>query len=564
MIFSRLVPGLRDSIRFRLRIRRPGTTEFSRQIDRKRNVLAALLSHALGLFNACQAGLVFGTDESCERFLPPAQWDRGVIDRLDGPGMAGTVYRIIGRAFIKQLNLSPIRLFERNALGELIPADGITAYALRHHKAFYDQGVKILLAEKAPGQLPDPSGGICAGNLFRVFTYDGQGFARLTDVRANVAIVDRFRAKNFMTAYIPDYGAVILNTVQGEDIVGPDGCFVYDAALTVRLDHLITAIEAASLVYLAKARGRAAMKLILRKETRLRQTAVRLVEKEAMLKEQEAHLLAVGGVSAAQLAMAPTAVYDGVFAFIDMAGSVSVSRKLPPRAYFFLLNLCHEIAAENARTFGCRVDNIIGDAVFFENLHLFDAGAAQGPEARLMRMTCLLAAILGNIRDLAHGRHPLDREQKARQLLRDHGLSLGFRAGMSLGNALVGPLGSCSRRIVTAIGEAVDQASRLESTGQINHIHVMAPVAGLLREAWVSKDTPVVFEFARRVLADRPGWKAQPDFSFFAFYRTWQGLDRKFVRKAQDPACYKEFSDTDTCLIPCFKEPGLAYACPGI
>ena len=547
-----------------MRRHHPGIPKFSRQIARKRNVLTALLSHALGLFNARQVGLIFGTDESGERFLPPAQWDRGVMDRFDGPGLAGMVYRVIGPSVMKWRGLSPIHLFERNDLGERVPKGGITAYALRNHKAFYDQGVKILLAEKAAGSCPDSEEGLSDGELFSIYAYDGQSFSGLNDVKINVAIVQRFRADNFIAAYVPDYGAIVFNTVQAKALVDPEGGFLYDIPLKSRLDHLTEAIEAASLAYLARARGRAAMKLIIRKETRLRRTTVRLAEKEAMLKAQEAHLLAVGGVSAAQLAMAPTAVYDGVFAFIDMAGSVTVSRKLTPREYFFLLNLCHEIAAENARTFGCRVDNIIGDAVFFENLHIFDTEGSPGVEARLMRMTCLLAAVLKDIRDLARGRHPLDREQKAVGLLLDHRLNLEFRAGMSLGNALVGALGSQRRRIVTAVGDAVEQASRLESSGEVNHIHMMARTAGMLRESWVSEDTPLVFEFASRVLADRTGWRSSSGFSFFEFFRTWLGLDREFIRKKQDPACYKEFSNSDTCLIPCFPESDRPATCPGI
>ena len=217
---------------------------------------AALLSHALRLFNARQVGLVFGTDESSERFLPPAQWTKGVIDRFDGAGMLGMVYRFLGPTIMKWRGFSPVNLFERNTLGELIPADGITAYALRNHKAFYDQGIKILLAEKAAGRDLNSDEGEPCDALFHISTYDGRRFSTLNDVRINDAIVTRFNADNFVAAYVPDYGAIVFNTVQAETLVDPEGRFIYDTFLKSRLDHLTEAIEAASLAYLAKARGR--------------------------------------------------------------------------------------------------------------------------------------------------------------------------------------------------------------------------------------------------------------------------------------------------------------------
>ena len=354
----------------------PGIDEFRRQIVRKRHALAALLSHARRLFDARLVGLVFGTDESGERFLPPLQWDRGVIDRFDGRGADGAVMRWIGPMIVKLAGLSPIPLSQRNELGELIPANGITAYALRNHQDFYDSGIRILLAEKA-GPETTRTDSACVDSdcsepilgepeAFAILAYDGSRFTALTDVTADTRITSRFRAKNFIAAYVPDYGAIVFNTVQGDAFVHPDGRFRRESpSLKIALDHLTLAIESASLAYLGRARGQAAARLITRKESRLRQTAVRLAEKESLIREREEHLLAVGGVSSQQLKMSPTTVHDGVFAFLDMAESVRVSRQLGPRANFFVLNLCHEIAAENARKFGCRVDNIIGDAVFF-------------------------------------------------------------------------------------------------------------------------------------------------------------------------------------------------------
>lgn len=524
--------------------------------------MAALLSHARKLFDARLVGVVFGTDDTFERFLPPAQWDRGVMDRFDGKGVEGMMMKLAGPMIMRLIGLSPVRLFDRNELGEKRPANGITAYALRHHQEFYRKGVKILLAEVLTGKgaAPESTG----RDAFSVSAYDGSAFSSLSDVRINSTIVDWFKAKNFIAAYIPDYGAIVLNTARDPSLTDDEGRFVYDFPLRKGLDHLIAAIESASLAYLGQAKGAAAVRLIRRKELRLRRTEARLVEKDLLLQEKEDHLQAVGAVSAGQLAMAATAVHDGVFAFMDMAKSTQVSRKLTPREYFFVLNLCHEIVAENTAKFQCRVDNIIGDAVFFETLSIFDGKNAPGVAARLMRMTCLLASVLEGINTLSRGRHELDRDMRVAGMLNLNDLELGFRAGMSLGGALVGPLGSRKRKIVTAIGGAVDRASRLESSGKINHIHVTARTAGMLREAWISKDTPVLFDFARDVLADRPGWARRTGFSFTEFYSTWRGLGRDFIEIRDEPVCYKEFSITGTCLIPVFPESKIPHTCAGI
>jgi len=93
-------------------------------------------------------------------------------------------------------------------------------------------------------------------------------------------------------------------------------------------------------------------------------------------------------------------------------------------------------------------------------------------------------------------------------------VDIGFRAGMNQGRAQVGALGSRKRKIVTAIGEAVDLASRLESSGRTHFIHTPAPLLKLLREAWVSKETRRIYDIAGAQSCE-PVWNPRPEYQNF-------------------------------------------------
>ena len=67
---------------------------------------------------------------------------------------------------------------------------------------------------------------------------------------------------------------------------------------------------------------------------------------------------------------------------------------------------------------------------------------------------------------------------------------------MEQGTALIGPLGSRKRKIVTAIGKAVDTASRLESCGTKDQIHVTVTLLALLETVMVTKDTAIIRKIA--------------------------------------------------------------------
>ena len=522
-------------------------------------MLACLLSFSRKLMQARQAGLIYGTDASLSHFLPPGRWDRGVMDRFSGRGIRGLVFRFAGKHWVRMKGNSPVHLYRTDEMGNRVEKEGITAYTLRNHQGFYDRGIKILLTDNQ-----DQGGG--SFEKYRqvpVVTYDGISFNTRRDLMLDTSIVSQFNSDNFISAYIPDYGAVVFNTVSGKSIVDGAGAFIYDDALKARLDILISVIEKASLAHLGRVKGRAAAKMIWRKETGLRKSTARVKEKERLLDEQERQLLTVGAVTPDQLNMSAVSVHDGVYAFIDMVGSTGISKRLTPRDYVDLLNSCHEIAAENAGRFGCRMGNIIGDGVVFQNVFVFDKweGYHPTPQERLMLMTLMLSSVINDIHQLARGHHYSDRGKQVYHLVKSHRLQLCFRAGMSQGRAIVGPLGSQKRKIVTAIGETVDLASRLESCGAPNHIHTTRNVAAQLLEARISRDTTWIYETVKKLDGIRQ-WNHKSGFPFLDFYKTAFNLNQDPICKKEESR-YKEFSASDTRLIRCLPETGFT-TCPGI
>ncbi len=533
---------------------------FNRAIFHKQNALGFLLSFARRLMEARQACLLYGTDRSGSYFLPPGQWDRGKIDKFTVRGMMGWVHKLFGRFYIQLTGQSPVYLYRTDEMGNRIEKDGVIAYTLRNHQEFYDKGIKILLIDDL-GVSREQS--LSQFRTVSLVSYDGHEFNTGNNICADTRIAGRFNVENFVAAYIPDYGAIVFNTMSGGDFINPEGHFIYEDALKLKLNLLISCIENASLAHLGRVRGKAGTRMIWRKERGLRQSIARLQEKEQMLKEQEKHLWAVGAVTPAQLNMSPVSVHDGVYGFMDMAGSVKVSKRLPPKDYFYVLNCCHEIAAENAGRFGCRLDNIIGDAVFFQNVQALDLENAYcpGPVERLMLMTLLLASVIREIHQLIRGKHPFDLERRVYSLVKVHRVDIGFRVGMNQGRARVGALGSRKRKIVTAIGEAVDQASRLESCGRTNYIHTLEPLFTLLSETWVAKDTRLIHDIAST--HEYSGlWKTGLGFYFFDFYKAFFNIKGE-VSMDMKTAGYKEFSSSHTCLIRCLPDSDPDF-CPGI
>ena len=141
----------------------------------------------------------------------------------------------------------------------------------------------------------------------------------------------------------------------------------------------------------------------------------------------------------------------------------------------------------------------------------------------------------------------MDPERQVPALAATHGIDIGFRAGMSFGSALVGPLGSRNRRIVTSIGEPVNRASRLESTGQKNGIHIEKKLLEILENAVVSPGCPALWQMAE---TDTGTTFAKPGVPFLTFLAARFHLKTPVIRK-MPPVSYKEFISDSTFLICC-------------
>ena len=539
----------------------PDLDKFERIVFKKKNTLTLLLSFCLKVMQARQAGLLLGTNKTYFKFLPPDKWDRGVMHKFDGPGISGFILKYLGTLIVNYKGLSPVRLYKDTQFGEKTASDGIISFVLRKHKDFYEKGIKILLIDDILNTSNPNTSDRDASNhhgshsKVSILSYNGDVFKALPDLKINTAIVKQFKAKNFVSAYIPDYGAIVFNTINEEWLKKENGKFKHDNELKNRLNMLISAIEMASITYIGLARGRQAAHIIWRKEKSLRHTAQKLKHREIELNAQKEYLRAVGAVNEKQLNMEAVNITDGVYAFMDMVGSATIRRQFGPREYFFILNLCHQIAANNAGRYACRVDNFIGDAVFLENASPFDDERdhlSRGFHERIMLMMFTMASIFNEIHQLKAGRHDLDKEGRVKALVDSAKIDICFRAGMEIGTALIGPLGSSKRKIVTAIGKAVNNASRLESSGIQEGIHISEAIMDILKDACITRDTRTI----TRVLKEKNGIKVSDNpgaLNFFDCYKTVFDLDDNIITQRTN-VTYKEFSKDVTFLIKCIPD----------
>ncbi len=525
----------------------PDIERFERQVFVKSSPLDLLLAFCLELMQARQAGLLFGTDKTGLKYLSPEQWDRGVMHKFRGRGWDGLVLKYFGTFIVRLKGLSPVRLYRESHVGERMDKDGIIPFVLRTHKNFYRNGLNIIIIENTRYNADSSQE---AFSRVAVHAYDGKGFRMMPDLKINTAIVKQFRSENFISAYIPDYGAIVFNTVDPTLLKADAGGFTRNDVFKKRLDILISAIEMASLANIGLARGRQAAKIIWRKEKNLRKTALELEEKELELSAQKAYLRAVGAVNERQLNMEAVNINDGVYAFLDMVGSAIIRKSFNPRDYLYILNLCFQIAADNANRFFCRVDNFIGDCVFLQNTSVFDDkknSYFMGLDERCMLMIMAIASILNEIEQLKKGKHELDPDARVKEMIDKSGVNIDFRAGVEIGPAMIGPLGSQKRKIVTAIGKAVNNASRLESSGVPRKIHVSKEVMNLLNEAYITRDTKIIGK-TLGLSGDSVDAGQTDNCAFFDKYRAMFNISNALVQELKN-VTFKEFSKKVSYLI---------------
>jgi class 3 adenylate cyclase len=555
--------------------------KFEKAIFGRKNSFSTLLRFSINLMGAKQAGLLYGTDQSYEIFIAPELWDRGVIHRFKGRGINGLYLKMFGKTIIRFKGLSPVALYKQETPGKTIINDGIIAYLLRNYLDFYESGVKIVIVREI-------SGGNRDGDFLNlpVLAYDGQGFNPLFDIKVNSAITTQFIVKNFIGAYVPDYGAIMVDTVDPDLLQWVSGEFVHDVELKHRLDLLIQAIEIASLACLRHLRGKKVVETLWRKEKALRTLAVEIKKKQADVERQKSYLMAVGAVTEAMVNMEPVRIDDGVYAFVDMVDSTKLRNFFSARDYFFMTNQFREIAANLTACFACRLGNFIGDAFFLQSASVFDPkNIDYSPtiHERTVLMTLLLVTIFRELDLLVNGLHPIDPIKRVQTLLDRSKHSIELRCGVEAGPATIGPIGSMKRRMVTAIGEAVDRAARLESSGLPAQIHMSSTVMRLLNEATISPSAKLVYsvifgsdlqpfsQLYAQPYSHIDGLYAQENkllkkvhsSSFMDFYRSGFPPGQKIVTMRNNIR-YKEFSSEKTYLLKWNKKSNPENICLGI
>jgi len=466
----------------------PDILTFEENIFKTRHVLKKVLCFSLDLMGARQTALLYGTNASGQMFLPPAKWDRGVVHKFENRGASGQFYNLFKRFFLRFGEFSHVKLYRRDDSGQLLDNDGIIVYGLKRFVDFYKNGIRVLVIHGINEALSQDDNAVFSD--LPVLSFNGRAFNPLTGLRVNREIIRKFRAENFIVAYVPDYGALVINTADPELLKPGETGFAHDGELKKRLRILIRAIEMGSIAYLGVAKGQMAAKLIWRKERYLRETA-------AELEKQKSYLKAVGGVSQKQLAMEPVLTDQGVYAFVDMVGSARIRKCYSPGDYFFITNICRQIASNIAAFYSCRVGNFIGDALFFQNAPVFDdEGLDYVPDVyeRTMLMVLALVTLFRELDQLVRGRHAIDSGSRVSRLLEHRNQKILFRTGIETGTATIGPIGSEKRMMITAIGEAVDNAARLEATGRPNAIHMSQNVMHVLQTADISKKTRLLYD----------------------------------------------------------------------
>ncbi|MFH2093782.1 MAG: PAS domain S-box protein [Pseudomonadota bacterium] len=237
-----------------------------------------LLRASLDLFDACQTGILYGTNQTKIRYLPTAAWDRGVMDAFDGRGPKGLLLKLLGTYIVTARKMSPVLFYQKEPGGQLKETSGVIAYVLRTCADYYKNGISIIICPETRKASQNKK-----ENYFEVpfYVYDGHCIKQSSEkIRADARIVRYFKSQNSIYVYLPDYGILVINTANLSLFQQRNGIFLQEKQLLDRLNQLNEMVYTASLENLSLLRGKNSAQLLWHKEKHLQKISRELIDNE--------------------------------------------------------------------------------------------------------------------------------------------------------------------------------------------------------------------------------------------------------------------------------------------
>ncbi len=150
--------------------------------------------------------------------------------------------------------------------------------------------------------------------------------------------------------------------------------------------------------------------------------------------------------------------------FADIRGFTSFAEPLPPHDVVHVLNRYFHVVGAPILGLGGRIDNYMGDGVMA--LFGLDPGSAEEPVRRAVEAGLAMTAAMDGLKPY---------------LASAYGRDFDIGVGIHFGEAVVGSIGAIGRERVTAIGDAVNFASRIESANK--HLGTRLLVSDAVRAA---------------------------------------------------------------------------------